>query len=386
MTPVQILFLAANPKDSSPLSLDQEVRSIDNALRGAEFRDHFNLEQQWAVRFNDLQGHLLRYKPNIVHFSGHGSPASEIILEDLNGNSRVVPSKALGRLFRVFKDTIKCVILNACYSEQQAKAISENIDCVIGMTQAIGDQAAINFASSFYQALAYGRSVRDAFDLGCNQIDLASLNQENVPQLLTKTGVEPQKVFFASAVAAENFAPEKLEPTPKPTPKKPEFRRVKRNKIPKDDDEEEPHFVVGNAVAENQQGLTFFSYGNYNEAIKHFDAALMINPQMADALNNKGLSYINLYVASQNPNLLKEAVKCIDAALKVNPMHVPALNNKGLALTHMSQLGHDINMLNQAISYFANAINIDPSYALAWNNKAVAENIRNQWVGYAGLG
>jgi tetratricopeptide (TPR) repeat protein len=142
---------------------------------------------------------------------------------------------------------------------------------------------------------------------------------------------------------------------------------------------------VGNPVAENQQGLTFFSYGNYQEAIKHFDAALKINPQMADALNNKGLSYINMYVASQNPSLLKEALKCIDAALKVNPLHVPALNNKGLALTHLSQLGHDIDMLNQAISYFTNAINIDPQYALAWNNKAVAENIRNQWTAYERL-
>jgi tetratricopeptide (TPR) repeat protein len=385
MKQVQILFLAANPKDTSPLSLDQEVRSIDNALRGAEFRDRFNLEQQWAVRFNDLQGHLLRYKPNIVHFSGHGSPASEIILEDLNGNSRVVPSKALGRLFRVFKDTIKCVVLNACFSEQQAKAIAENIDCVIGMTQAIGDRAAINFASSFYQALAYGRSVHDAFDLGCNQIDLANLNQEKVPQLLTKPGVDPQNVFFVSTGTAETLAPEKVDAKPAPTPKRKQtFRRVKRSELPQEDEGESPT-IVGNPVAENQQGLTFFSYGNYQEAIKHFDAALKINPQMADALNNKGLSYINMYVASQNPSLLKEALKCIDAALKVNPLHVPALNNKGLALTHLSQLGHDIDMLNQAISYFTNAINIDPQYALAWNNKAVAENIRNQWTAYEGL-
>ena len=43
------------------------------------------------------------------------------------------------------------------------------------MSTAIGDQAAINFAAAFYQALAYGRNVKTAFGLGCNQIDCQGL-------------------------------------------------------------------------------------------------------------------------------------------------------------------------------------------------------------------
>jgi len=102
------------------------------------------------VSIADIQSHLLRHKPDIVYFSGHGSATSEIILEDGNGNSHPVSSRALGQLFSVLKDNIRCVVLNACYTEQQAQIIAKHIDCVIGMSKVIGDQAAIKFATAFY--------------------------------------------------------------------------------------------------------------------------------------------------------------------------------------------------------------------------------------------
>jgi len=170
--PIKILFLAANQNDTSQLGLDEEIRGIDQALRQTEFRDRFELEQQWAVRVADLQSYLLRHQPDIVHFSGHGGRASEIILEDSEGNSQFVPSGALSQLFLIFKENIRCVVLNACYSEQQAQAIAQYLDCVIGMSKAVGDAAAISFATAFYQALGFGKDVKTAFDLGCVQINL----------------------------------------------------------------------------------------------------------------------------------------------------------------------------------------------------------------------
>lgn len=192
--PIKILFLAANPTDGTRLRLDEEVREIDGALRKSEHRDHFDLEQQWAVRVQDLQAHLLRFQPTIVHFSGHGSSAGELIFEDTNGQSQSVPPTALSNLFRTLKDNIRCVVLNACYSEPQAKAIAEHIDCVVGMSKAIGDRAAINFSTAFYQALGYGRNVKTAFDLATNQIDLASLNEQDTPKLIALKN-DPANVF-----------------------------------------------------------------------------------------------------------------------------------------------------------------------------------------------
>ena len=196
---IKILFLAANPKDTQPLRLDAEVRAIDLSLQRAEFRDKFELRQHWAVKVMDIQEYLLRHKPDIVHFSGHGSRTSEVILENVSGNSQPVSPRALGQLFSVLKDNIKCVVLNACYSESQARAIAESIDCVIGMSQAIGDEAAIGFATSFYQALGYGRDIKTAFDLGCVQINLEGLDEQDTPKLLSNS-VNPSNVIFARHV------------------------------------------------------------------------------------------------------------------------------------------------------------------------------------------
>ncbi len=193
---IRILFLAANPRDTPALRLDAEMRAIDQALRQAEFRNQFDIRQQWAVQVTDIQHHLLRHKPDIVHFSGHGSRASEIVLEDRSGNSHPASARALSQLFSVLKDNIKCVVLNACYSEQQAQAIAQSIDCVIGMSRAISDEAAIDFAAAFYQALGFGRDIETAFELGCVQIDLENLDEQDAPKLLANT-VNSKTITFA---------------------------------------------------------------------------------------------------------------------------------------------------------------------------------------------
>ncbi|MGH9760567.1 MAG: hypothetical protein ACREAC_06950, partial [Blastocatellia bacterium] len=96
---IKILFLSANPKRTKRLRLDEEVRAIRDKLNAATLRDDFTIEQEWALRVGDLQGHLMRHKPNIVHFSGHGSDEGEIILEDEAGKSQAVPIPALDQLF-----------------------------------------------------------------------------------------------------------------------------------------------------------------------------------------------------------------------------------------------------------------------------------------------
>ena len=219
---IKILFLAANPADTSPLRLDKEIQAIDTALQKTKYRDNFDIKQHWAVSIAELQGLLQRHQPHIVHFSGHGSSSGDIILETSNrsddsdrnrellegnktsgsGQPGHVSPRALSDLFRLLKDNIRCVVLNACYSEDQAQGIAEHIDCVIGMNTTIGDKAAIEFAASFYQGLGYGRTIQDAFELGRNQIDLAGLNEQDTPQIKA-LNIDPSKLTFVVLGGAE---------------------------------------------------------------------------------------------------------------------------------------------------------------------------------------
>src|SRR5206468_12182811 len=123
--------------------------------------------------------------------------AGAIILEDNADNSKPATPDALKRLFATLKDNIRCVVLYACYCEAQARGIAESIDCVDGMSTAIGDESAISFAASFYQALGYGRSIRTAFDLGCGEIDLEGLGEEDTPKLKVAQGVDAATIHLA---------------------------------------------------------------------------------------------------------------------------------------------------------------------------------------------
>src|SRR5690242_7172301 len=107
---VRLLVLAANPHDTSHLQLDEEMRAIDQALRQAQFRDHYDLLSHWAVRIEDLQELLLRHQPDIVHFSGHATTDSAIILQRADGSGAPVPPEALSNLFELLKDNIRCVV------------------------------------------------------------------------------------------------------------------------------------------------------------------------------------------------------------------------------------------------------------------------------------
>lgn len=184
-----ILFLAANPANTSRLRLGEEVREIDEGLRRSKKREQFTLQQKWAVRPDDFRRALLDYEPNIVHFSGHGAGQDGIVLENNDNVAKPVTAEALKGLFELFPE-IECVLLNACYSETQAEAISTNIKYVIGMSQAIGDEAAILFARGFYDALGAGKPIEFAYKLGCNALQMVGIPEYLTPVLKARISQE----------------------------------------------------------------------------------------------------------------------------------------------------------------------------------------------------
>ncbi|MFB2895470.1 CHAT domain-containing protein [Aerosakkonemataceae cyanobacterium BLCC-F50] len=196
----KILILAANPKQTPQLRLDEEVRDIREGLRLAKNRDRFILEARWAVRPRDIRREILDFRPHIIHFSGHGAGETGLCFEDEMGQLQLVTGEALAGLFKQFARQIECVLLNACYSEEQAKAIVQHIDYVIGMNKPIGDKAAIEFAVGFYDALAgfdpqydEGSPVEFAYDIACNAISLEGLSGELIPVIKKKPNLVPRE-------------------------------------------------------------------------------------------------------------------------------------------------------------------------------------------------
>jgi CRP-like cAMP-binding protein len=186
----KILILSANPKDTARLRLDEEVREIENGLKLAHDRGGFELKHHWATRPQDIRRTMLEFRPNIVHFSGHGEGDAGVVFENELGQAHLVSAEALSDFFELFKCDVNCVILNACYSEIQAKAIARHISYVIGMNQAIGDKASIEFAVGFYDALVAGKSIEESFRFGRNAVQLRNIAEEITPVLVKMPTVE----------------------------------------------------------------------------------------------------------------------------------------------------------------------------------------------------
>jgi retron-type reverse transcriptase len=179
----RILILASEPYNQSRLRLDREVRAINESRLRSNNRESFELHQKWAVCPDDLRRALLEVDPHIIHFSGHGTGQDGLVLENDGGNSMLVSNDALDGLFKLVSANVECVVFNACYSEVQANIIGQYINYVVGMNDAIGDQAAIKFATGFYDALFAGKSVEIAYEFGCSAIQLENIPGHLIPQI-----------------------------------------------------------------------------------------------------------------------------------------------------------------------------------------------------------
>jgi hypothetical protein len=191
----RVLMLQANPRGTVRLNLDREHADIQSELSGVHAS--FQLIPRRDVRITELNQEIIRERPQIVHFSGHGrsskpsaldpnDPFAEpqpgetggLLLVNPSGDGLFpAPAAALAFMFKSMVEQqevpLSVVFLNACYSGEQAEAISQHIPYVIGTSDAVLDDAAWVFSKGFYFSLANQagneineEAVRKAFNAG----------------------------------------------------------------------------------------------------------------------------------------------------------------------------------------------------------------------------
>ncbi|HTA03304.1 MAG TPA: CHAT domain-containing protein [Streptosporangiaceae bacterium] len=182
---VKILFFGANPVGTPQLRIDEEIREIQQTIKQGRERDKILVNTEWAVRPRDITRALIDFQPHFVHFAGHGGgEEGSIAVEDDIGHAHVIPVDGLVQAFKAVGRDVRCVIVNACRTERLAQALAAVVLCVIGMRQPVGDRSAIRFSIGFYQALAAGKPVETAFDVGVAQIMMIPQGDDALAPLL----------------------------------------------------------------------------------------------------------------------------------------------------------------------------------------------------------
>lgn len=189
---LRVLFLAANPSSLAQLDLQGEAAVIEKQVHRGTLVGKVDFQSAWAVTADILYEQVLAYDPHIVHFSGHGNSRGELeLLDAATEEARPIPIQAFARIL-TSACKARCVVLNACYSARLAQELAlSGVDVVLGMRDEVLDATALAFSESFYKALAFGKTVRDAVEGARGVIEARGLEGLELIQINCRPGVDP---------------------------------------------------------------------------------------------------------------------------------------------------------------------------------------------------
>lgn len=200
---LKVLYLTANP--GMDLRTDVEVRQVQQALRGAKYRDLVSVEQRPAATFQDLLDGLNDVRPHIIHFSGHGG-SETLVMDGGNVSEAERHTVSFGLLMKALGATDKpptLLVLNACDTLEGVDMILPVVPVVVAMSAAVFDVAAILFAQQFYAALAGGQSVSSAMKQAQVVIEAAGFGEDtsNLPQCIARDDVSVDSLFLVKPLS-----------------------------------------------------------------------------------------------------------------------------------------------------------------------------------------
>jgi hypothetical protein len=102
-------------------------------------------------------------------------------------------------MFGAAGSSVKLVVLNGCYSELQAEALLQHVDCVVGTRGTVDPAAAKAYAIGFFGGLGEHESVAIAHKQGCAAVSLEGLHDSERPRLKVRPGVDAGTLVLATA-------------------------------------------------------------------------------------------------------------------------------------------------------------------------------------------
>jgi hypothetical protein len=158
---LRVLILGASSEGD--LRVGREQKRIRAAVESVLHRDQIELDVRPAATTADLLDGLTKFRPHVVHFSGHSSDDLIVFEAEEDGPHEgvVVTAHAFASAVKATDDPPLLVLLNSCKSASQIDdLVGQVVPFAIGMADSIEDGDAINYAARFYAAIANGHSIR----------------------------------------------------------------------------------------------------------------------------------------------------------------------------------------------------------------------------------
>lgn len=169
---LRILTVSAN-SNSSPLDLEDEIRSMETEIERTKFRGRIVLKHCQAARPDDIVFALRRFSPQVIHFSGHGNELG-VELRASGHQRNLVFGAAIANALE--GRSVRLAVFNVCLSHGYAAELAKSVDVVVVTNDNVSDGAAKQFTHSFYRTIAEGFSVGEAFKDAVDSIGLYNLD------------------------------------------------------------------------------------------------------------------------------------------------------------------------------------------------------------------
>lgn len=173
-----VLFVSANPTNTVRIQIDKVKKVIQSTFDHLGNRK-FELRDSPAATVSDLHNELLKYKSKVVHLAMHGNIAGGIAFEKDNNDPSFRNVDSFAEIFEGIGTQL--VILQSCYSAEEAEYLLRYVDFVIGMSDVIKDEHATAFAEGFYQGYLNGLSFKESFYAGKKRIRIHNISGESLP-------------------------------------------------------------------------------------------------------------------------------------------------------------------------------------------------------------
>ncbi len=177
----KILFVSSVPEDKNYIDVGQESDIISEVLGIMKQDSKFQFIHKHGIIRGKFREILQDYKPDIIHFSGHGGEKEGLVFQD----NEEISKEMLRDIFDGLHN-VQLIYLNACYSAKQTDAIKNltNVKNIIGMNKSIADYIAIQFSTNFYKNYKRIEMIKESFRDTFNNFRQEYPDIVNLPELV----------------------------------------------------------------------------------------------------------------------------------------------------------------------------------------------------------
>jgi len=183
---LRIAYLVTNPEPAATLNTLQEAKQVTKAIEASPLAPKIELRPFLAPSFDDLIDALNRFKPHVVHFSGHGGDKALLFdnetIRDTGGT--VLDFDTVADLLDSVDFKPKGLVLMACDTLNGADKFLETTDFIVAMADSIDDDAASEFSVRFYKSIGSGVALETAVKQGKLSIKAKGYADAELPSLL----------------------------------------------------------------------------------------------------------------------------------------------------------------------------------------------------------